>query len=140
MHAKTIIGTGLALATATTIAIAGGMLTPTKSAANSVTSPSASIRVVNADDRDLRVYAMSPAGLHLLGTVNSNESTGFRLPDGFATANNHIVLVATHLDSHETYVSQKFDITAGDLVEWKVRGQPGQSDATVFHKLGTALD
>ncbi len=134
MNAKTILGTGLALATATTIAIAGGVLTPTKSAANSVASPLASVRVVNADGRDLRVYAMSPAGLHLLGTVNSNESTGFRLPDDFATADNDVVLVATHMDSHQTYVSQNLNITAGDLVQWKVKGEPGRIDATTFHK------
>lgn len=140
MNAKTILGTALALATATTIAIVGGILAPTKSAANSVTSPLASVRVVNADSRELRVYAMSPAGLHLLGTVNSNKSAGFRLPDDFATLNDDIVLVATHLDSHQTYVSQTLDITSGDLVEWKVSGEPGQTDATIFRKVSAGLD
>ncbi|MFQ5703981.1 MAG: hypothetical protein ACE5HT_08165 [Gemmatimonadales bacterium] len=132
MYAKIISRIGITLSTVAAIAlVARGSVSDTSAASTAV----ASVHIVNSNSRDLRVYAMSASGLHLLGTVGSHEDAGFSLPHEIASANENILLVAAHMDSHSTYLSQNLKISSGDMVEWNLAGAPRQSDAQITHKL-----
>ena len=91
----------------------------------------ASVRVTNNNWSDMNIYVLRGSDRRRLGTVSSNSSTVFRLPNSVLIGGSDIRLLADPIGSSRTYVSPTLLIGPGHVVEWRLENNMNMSSALI---------
>ena len=78
------------------------------------------VRVVNNNWQDIRVYAVRGIYRRRLGTVTSLSSSVFTLPPTFLVQSEELRLMADPIGRRGTFVSEVLVVNPGDVVEWRL--------------------
>mgnify|MGYP006293178133 CR=1 FL=1 len=84
-------------------------------------------RVNNESWYNVRVYAADGSRRVSLGSVGSFETATFVVPSGMVAAADRIQLLADPVGSTTTFRSSPVLVRPGDVVEWTVHNDPGQT-------------
>lgn len=89
------------------------------------------VRIVNRNWADMRVYLGREGQRAFLGLVTSGAAVTFPAPADMARAATAIRLVAEPVGSADVFVSEPFLADPGRTVEWTIRVRPEQSSTLV---------
>ena len=78
------------------------------------------VRVVNNNWHDIRVYAVRGGYRRRLGTVTSLTSSVLTLPPTFLIQTNDLRLIADPIGRRGAFVSEPLVVNPGDVVEWRL--------------------
>lgn len=90
-----------------------------------------SVRVVNSNWLDVRVYVLSRGVTYHLGTVHTGTTRKFELPRWLASPGADIQLAARPIGSRESVVTQSILFSPGDVIEWRVENNLSVSPVSV---------
>ncbi len=97
------------------------------------------VRVVNDNWHDMTVYAVRSGYRRRLGTVTSLTSSVFTLPQMFLIPSDNLRLIADPIGRRGAYVSEALVISAGDVVEWRLRNNLRLSNIFIYRFQGENL-
>ena len=97
------------------------------------------VRVVNDNWHDMTVYAVRSGYRRRLGTVTSFTSRVFALPQAFLIPSDELRLIADPIGRRGAYVSEALVISAGDVVEWRLRNNISLSNIFIYRFRGENL-
>jgi hypothetical protein len=96
-----------------------------------VSTAPVTIRIVNRNWADMRVYLQRNGARGLLGVVTSGATADFTAPPDLDTPGATLRLVADPIGSTVAFASEPFQVAPGQTVEWTIRTRPAQSGVTV---------
>ncbi len=97
------------------------------------------VRVVNDNWHDMTVYAVRSGYRRRLGTVTSLSSSVFTLPPTFLVQSEELRLIANPIGRRGRFVSEALVISAGDVVEWRLRNNISLSNIFIYRFRGENL-
>lgn len=89
------------------------------------------IRVVNRNWADMRVYLEREGLRDLLGVVTTGTTASFSAPPDMAAAAGSLRLVGDPIGSRLVFESERFVAEPGRTVEWTIRVRPDYSTLVV---------
>ena len=90
------------------------------------------VRVINDNWNDITVYAVRNGYRRRLGTVTSFTSRVLTLPPTLLIPSDDLRLIADPIGSRGVYVSEPLVVTAGDVVEWRLRNNIRLSNIFIY--------
>jgi hypothetical protein len=89
------------------------------------------IRIVNHNWADMRVYLERGGVRDLLGVVTAGTSADFPAPRDLTAAAGDLRLVGDPVGSRLVFASEPFRVDPGRTVEWTIRVRPAYSGITI---------
>ncbi len=120
-------------------ALAAQTASEEKSKTPTAASEQTTVRVVNDNWHTITVYAVRGGYRRRLGTVTSFTSRVFALPQMFLIPSDEIRLIADPIGRRGAYVSEALVISAGDVIEWRMRNNINLSNIFIYRFRGENL-
>ena len=113
------------------VLLAGGCAHGKAATADDSTPEKATIRVTNNNWSDMTIYLLRGTERRRLGTVGSNSTGVFQLPEYVLVGSGDIRLLADPLGSTRTYLSPLLLVSPGQQVEWRLENNMSLSSAYI---------
>jgi hypothetical protein len=94
-------------------------------------SQDVTIRIINRNWADMRVYLERDGVRDLLGVVTSGKSADFPAPRDLTTAAGSLRLIGDPVGSRLVFASESCGGDPGQTVEWTIRVRPAYSGITI---------
>ena len=105
--------------------------------ARSVTDERVTVRVVNNNWSDMRVYIVQDQSrLVRLGTVTSFTTSKLQVPHWFNPASDQLTLVARGIGGRQSTATVPIVVSQGDLVELRIENNLGTTNIRVVSQEG----
>ena len=120
MHAKKFLNAAFAVAVAASFALPSNAAARSNADESGADPAQVSVRVVNGNWLDMRVFVVTRGVTYRLGTVGTGTSRTFALPKWMAASTADIQLVAAPVGSRERLTTQSIIFSPGDVIEWRL--------------------
>ncbi len=120
-------------------ALAAQTASEEKSETPAAESQQTTVRVVNDNWHDMNVYAFRNGYRRRLGTVTSFTSRVFALPQAFLIPSDELRLIADPIGRRGAFFSEALVISAGDVIEWRLRNNINLSNIFIYRFRGENL-
>ena len=132
MFTKKLHAALIGAAVAAALALPASANAQSASKEDTVITARVSVRVVNHNYLDVRVYAVSRDRTYRLGTVGAFTTEKFKLPRWLSSPNFDIRLVAVPIGSRDSFATLPIAISPGDLIVWRVENTLGFSSVQIL--------